>query len=128
MKKFMKFVLSAIVLQLGCFTSYAQSDSITISLTDKKDSALVPIELLRIANSKMLELKYEKEININLREIIKNDSILIDDVSTLCNYYERKCIEDEKYYTEKIQNLKTQRNVFGGTSTGLLLILLILLL
>lgn len=124
----MKFVLSAIVLQLGCFTSYAQSDSITISLTDKKDSALVPIELLRIANSKMLELKYEKEININLREIIKNDSILIDDVSTLCNYYERKCIEDEKYYTEKIQNLKTQRNVFGGTSTGLLLILLILLL
>ena len=117
-----------IVLQLGCFTSYAQSDSIAISFTDKKDSALVPIELLRIANSKMIELKYEKEININLREIIKNDSILIDDVSTLCNYYERKCIEDEKYYTEKIQNLKTQRNIFGGTSTGLLLFLLILLL
>lgn len=117
-----------IVLQLGCFTSYAQSDTITIPLTGEKDSALVPIELLRIANSKMIDLEYEKEINTHLRSIIQNDSVRYNALLDSHDYYENKSLECEEAYSRDTRKYKKQRNIFAGTTGGLLIILAIILL
>ena len=57
-----------ILLVLSYSTSWCQS---------KQDSVLVSIESIKIANAKMIELKYEKEINAELSKIIHNDSIVI---------------------------------------------------
>ena len=78
------------------------------------DSVLVSIDDLRAANAKMIELRYEKEINLGLKEIIKNDSIAIVALR-----------EDNSVVEERAKKYKKQRNVAGGTS-GVLLILLIL--
>lgn len=80
------------------------------------DSVLVAIDDLRAANAKMIELKYEKEINLGLKEIIKNDSIAIVALR-----------EDNSVVTEQAKKYKRQRNVAGSTS-GVLVILLILAL
>ena len=44
----------------------------------KQDSIYISYTDLKIVNSKLIELKYEKETNAILRQIIKNDSIIID--------------------------------------------------
>ena len=43
------------------------------------DSVLISYDDLRLANSKLIELNYEKQINTNLRAIVANDSIIIND-------------------------------------------------
>lgn len=80
------------------------------------DSVLVSVDDLRAANAKMIELRYEKEINLSLKEIIKNDSIAIVALR-----------EDSSVIKEQAKKYKKQRNVAGGAS-GILLILLILAL
>ena len=40
------------------------------------DSVLVSYDDLRSANAKMIELKYTKEANSKLKDIIRNDSII----------------------------------------------------
>jgi hypothetical protein len=62
-----------IVLLSICSTSWSQNDN----TRHNSDSALIAIDAIRVANAKMIELKYEKEINSNLLEVIKTDSILI---------------------------------------------------
>ena len=56
-----------ILLLWTCSTSWCQSNlADSIPLTGKEmqtDSVLVPISALRVANAKMIELQYEKEIN-----------------------------------------------------------------
>lgn len=70
---------------LSCSTSWCQNDNATISstgeLTDISDSILIAFDDLRKANAKMVELKYEKEINDSLRSIIKNDDIIMREYS-----------------------------------------------
>ena len=44
-----------------------------------QDSVNVSIDDLRIVNSKLVELKYEKEANKILRNIVHNDSCIIAD-------------------------------------------------
>lgn len=80
------------------------------------DSVLVAIDDLRAANAKMIELRYEKEINNSLKEIIKNDSIAIVALR-----------EDNNIAAAEAKKYKRQRNVAGGAS-GVLVILLILAL
>lgn len=67
------------------------------------DSVLISYDDLRIANSKLMELEYEKRINTNLRQIVYNDSIVINDYAKL---------------NEKLRNnnkkVKRQRNVCLG--------------
>ena len=48
-------------------TGRIEQDSITIAISD-----------IRKANAKLIELSYEKDINKNLRQIIRNDSILAE--------------------------------------------------
>ena len=50
-----------------------------------EDSVLISYNDLRIVNSKLIQLDYEKQINTNLRTIIKNDSIIIKDYKVLNN-------------------------------------------
>ena len=48
-----------------------------------EDSVLISYNDLRIVNSKLIQLDYEQQINANLRNIIKNDSIIIKDYQVL---------------------------------------------
>lgn len=48
-----------------------------------EDSVLISYNDLRIVNSKLIQLDYEQQINANLRNIIKNDSIIIKDYKVL---------------------------------------------
>ena len=69
------------IVLLSCSTSWCQNDNTTISstgeLTTSPDSVLIAFDDLRKANAKMVELKYEKEINDSLRSIIKNDDAIM---------------------------------------------------
>lgn len=61
-------------------------DSLHLSTGDvvqPNDSVLVSYDDLRLANSKLIELEYEKQINNNLRSVIYNDSIVIRDYQIL---------------------------------------------
>ena len=91
----------------GCITP-------TGGLNAPPDSVLIAVSDLRVATAKMLELKYEKEINENLREIISNDSVSI---SVLRNMVERT--------NEEKKVLRTQRNIFQGTTIVSVILLII---
>ena len=85
------------------------------------DSVVVSVDALRIANTKMIELKYEKEINANLQEVIRVDSVLISS-------FESNIFAIKKQAKEEIDNMKKQRNkaiAIGSASSSILLILLI---
>lgn len=85
------------------------------------DTVCIPVELLRVANAKMVELEYEKQINENLREVVYNDSIVIDD---LYNTIEHNGV----VYAANINKVETQRNIAIGTSAILLVLFIISLL
>lgn len=69
------------------------------------DSILVSYNDLRKANAKMIELKYTKEINSKLRDIVSNDSIIQVKQANIINTTNKK-----------VKRLKKERNVFGGIS------------
>lgn len=105
------------IVLLSYSSSWSESNahpSFTGEVTN--DSVLVAIDDLRAANAKMIELRYEKEINLGLKEIIKNDSVAIVALR-----------EDNSVITEQAKKYKRQRNVAGGAS-GVLVLLLILAL
>ena len=108
------------IVLLSYSTSWCQNN-VTIPFTgelEPTDTLVeVPLNTLRIANSKMLELKFEKEINGNLKEIMYNDSIII---TSLQNNVVLEQQKSKKY--------KKQRNIVGGTGIGLLILLVISLL
>lgn len=56
----------------------------------------------------MIQLEYEKEINANLNQIIKNDSVTISNANA------------------KYKVVKKQRNVAIGTVIGILILVMIL--
>lgn len=58
------------------------------------DSTLIAFDDLRIANSKLIELEYQKEINAKYKTIIQNDSIIINNYRNINN----KIKEDSKKY------------------------------
>lgn len=82
-----------------------------------KDSVLVAIDDLRAANAKMIELRYEKEINNSLKEIIKNDSVAIVALR-----------ENDSVVEERAKKYKRERNIAGGAGGALLILLILSLL
>lgn len=89
----------------------------------EQDSVLVPLSAIKVANAKMIELEYEKQLNRELLELSSNDSILIDALYT--NAY-----NDAIVYENNIKKVKNQRNMaitIGSGSSLILLLLLILL-
>ena len=84
-----------------------QVDSLNLSTGDvfiPEDSVLISYDDLRIVNSKLIQLDYEKQINANLRTIIKNDSIVIKDYKLLNDRISKNC-----------KKVVRQRNIAIGT-------------
>lgn len=114
-----------ILLLWTCSISWCQSNlNDSISLTGEEmqnDSVLVPISALKVANAKMIELEYEKEINEQLRRLIQTDSNIIYALSTNLTACEMN--------TEiKVAEIKKQRNIAIGAGSGTSLLFLILLI
>ena len=95
------------IVLLSCSTSWCQNDNATISstgeLTATPDSVLISFDDLRKANAKMVELKYEKEINDSLRSIIKNDDIIMREYSRNVDALKKQ-----------VKQVKRQRNLAVG--------------
>ena len=71
-----------------------QTDVLNLSTGEvfiPEDSVLISYDDLRIVNSKLIQLDYEKQINANLRTIIKNDSIVIKDYKLLNDRISKNC-------------------------------------
>lgn len=90
---------------LSYSTSWCQSN-VSLSSTGeqcgKSDSVLISYGDIRIVNSKLIELKYEKEINDSLRVIINNDDKIIKEYNN-----------NIKSLNTKIKKVTTQRNIIG---------------
>ena len=95
------------IVLLSCSTSWCQNENDSIPSTGERtattDSVLISFDDLRKANAKMVELKYEKEINDSLRSIIKNDD-------TIMREYSRNVDALKKQITQA----KRQRNIAVG--------------
>ena len=90
-----------------------EEDSVSISYTD-----------LKIVNSKLIELKYEKETNNILRTIIRNDSLIIDTL-TINNI---RLTSDIQKLNKSNKKYKKQRNVgFGVGIIGIIITSLMLI-
>ena len=85
---------------LSYSTSWCQNDNATISstgeLTASPDSVLIAFDDLRKANAKMVELKYEKEINDSLRSIIKNDDTIMREYRSNVDALKKQIIQAKK--------------------------------
>lgn len=86
------------IVLLGCsinlLANNTNVDSLHLSTGDvvqPNDSVLVSYDDLRLANSKLIELEYEKQINNNLRSVIYNDSIVIRDYQILNERINKDC-------------------------------------
>ena len=107
MQKLLRSVLLTMIVLLSCSISWCQNDNATISstgeLTANPDSILIAFDDLRKANAKMVELKYEKEINDSLRSIIKNDNAIMREYRSNVNALKKQ-----------ITQAKRQRNLAIG--------------
>ena len=93
----------------------------TIPSTGRQDSVLIAYDDLRKVNSKLVELEYEKEINKNLKDIIVNDSIAIDNLKSGINRISTDA-------NKQINKAKRERNIAGGIGIGAIILLVISLL
>lgn len=62
-----------------------------VKLVTTNDSVLIAYSDLRIVNSKLIELDYEKEINKKLKTIIVNDSISINSYQRINEQLNNDC-------------------------------------
>lgn len=85
------------------------------------DSILISYNDLRKANSKLIELEYEKAINEHLRDIVNNDSVAIVGLRN-------RIYNNEREYNKIVEQIKKQRNVAGGIGIGALILLIISIL
>ena len=88
------------------FRSRIEQDSVTIAISD-----------IRKANAKLIELSYEKDINKNLRQIIRNDSVLAEQARQRYILLDRSC-----------KKVTKQRNVaYCGVGATIILLILSLI-
>ena len=87
-------------------TGRIEQDSVTIAISD-----------IRKANAKLIELSYEKDINKNLRQIIRNDSVLAEQARQRYILLDRSC-----------KKVTKQRNVaYCGVGATIILLILSLI-
>lgn len=90
---------------LSYSTSWCQSN-VSLSSTgeqcSKSDSVLISYDDIRVVNAKLIQLKYEKEINDSLRVIIKNDDKIIKEYNN-----------NIKSLNANINKTIKQRNIIG---------------
>ena len=104
------------IVLLSCFINL-YGNTINHSSTgelEQKDSVLISYDDLRIVNCKLIELNYERETNIILRKIIRNDSLIIDTL-TIDN---TKLNSEIEILNKLNKKYKKQRNV--GFSFGII--------
>ena len=121
MQKLLRSVLLITIVLLSCSTSWCQNDNATISstgeLTATPDSVLIAFDDLRKANAKMVELKYEKEINDSLRSIIKNDDAIMREYRSNVDALKKQIIQAKKQ-----RNLAIRGGLLATISLALLAI------
>lgn len=102
-------------INIGC--THLSTGGVVGKNTIVEDSVLVSYDDLRSANSKLMELDYEKKINTTLRSIIVNDSIIIQ-------HYKINNALLNKSYKKAIR----QRNIAIGGGIVFSIVTLLLLL
>lgn len=105
------------IVLLSCSTSLSSKANNQTSFTGRQDSIYVSIDDIRKANSKLIQLQYEKDINNSLREYIRNDSIIIKQTREECSLLRGKS-----------SRLTKERNAAATSSLVLLLLLIMKLL
>lgn len=110
-----------ILLVLNYSISWCQNDILSTGELNKNDSVLISIPAIKTANAKMLELKYQKEINNELNNVIKQDSIIIDNLHSTI-------YENNVKYNNNIDKVISQRNKTIIISSGTNIVLLVLLI
>jgi len=110
------------IVLLNCSTSWCQNDNSYISstgeLTSSNDSVLIAFDNLRKANAKMVELKYEKEINDSLRSIIAKDEIIMREYKRNVNALQKQVIQETRR-----RKVTSWAGIIAALSLGLGLIL-----
>ena len=104
------------IVLLSCFIN-SYGNTINNSSTgelEHKDSVLISYDDLRTVNYKLIELKYKKETNNVLKNIIRNDSLIIDTL-TIDNL---KLTSEVQILNKLNKKYKKQRNV--GFSFGII--------
>ena len=103
------------ILLLSYSKSWCQNES-SISSKGDVDSVLVSYNDLRIANSKMIELKYQKAANDTLRAIVANDRVIIGKLN--------ESLEKYKIVNNNLNNVikKQKKNLVIFKSTTVLAI------
>ena len=97
------------------------SEGDTSPSTGRQDSVLIAYDDLRKVNSKLVELEYEKEINKNLRNIITNDSVAINNLRSRIYNMDRDC-------DRRVKQVKKERNIAGGIGIVAIVLLVISIL
>lgn len=97
--------------------THLSTGGVGVEDTNVKDSVLISYNDLRLANSKLIELDYEKKINTTLRTIVANDSIIIQ-------HYKNNNALLNKSYKKAIR----QRNIAIGGGIVFSIVTLLLLL
>ena len=97
------------------------SECDTIPSTGRQDSVLIAYDDLRKVNSKLIELEYEKEINKNLRNIITNDSVAINNLRSRIYNMDGDC-------DRRVKQVKKERNIAGGIGIVAIVLLVISIL
>lgn len=121
MQKLLKFKHLITIVLLSYSTNLLANSCDTIPSTGGEDSILIAYNDLRKVNSKLVELKYEKEINKNLKNIISNDSIAIAGLHS-------RISDMDRIHQRNIRKLKKERNVAGGIGIGAIILLIISIL
>lgn len=90
---------------LNCSINLFANDNAILPTGERhnsNDSVLISYDDLRIANSKLIQLQYEKEINNELRNVVHNDSIVISE-------YEKENIKLKNDNDKAIKDKNTYR-------------------
>lgn len=85
------------IVLLSCSTGWCQSNfkySSTGELAN--DSVLIAYDDLRKVNTKLIELKYTKEINDSLKSIVKNQDVIIKDYKVVNNNLQKELTKSNK--------------------------------
>jgi hypothetical protein len=122
MKKLVKLAILTTIVLLSYSKSWCQTNTTTPILSTgelikNNDSTLVSFDDLRKANAKMIELKYEKEINKSLRSIIANDENIIKEYDNNVNNLKLQIIKETR---------KRKIVTIGGIAVSLALVIAII--
>ena len=114
------------IVLLNCFINLYANDYHISSTGEvvQEDSVFISYDDLKVVNSKLIELKYEKETNNILRTIIRNDSLIIDTLTIdnirLTSNIQKLNKSNKKY--KKQRNIGFCVGIIGIIITSLMLI------